>query len=192
MIDEFVVWCAGFFDGEGSVCIPLGKRGPEQTPTQQQHWLQVTVTQNRREPLLLIRERFGGRVTLVRQPPDKRLTRPVWRWIGDGPTGAAFLSAVLPHSRVKRAAAEVGLEFQATIVRRPVSHAKLAAGLGLSRDTVRNFIAGRKVRPENAERIRAALAATPYLHRTRDFARLWQDRQAIKERLERINAGREG
>lgn len=192
MVDEFVVWCAGFFDGEGSVSIPLCKRGPKQTPTQQQLWLQISITQNRREPLFPIKDRFGGRVTIQPQPVDKKLTRPIWRWVADGQKAATFLSAVLPHLRVKRRVAEVGLEFQATIDSRTVSFAKVAAELGISQGTVRNFVIGQNVRPAVAERIRAILEVTPYIQRSDDFARIWKVRREIKQRLENINAGREG
>jgi len=114
-MDEFVVWCAGFFDGEGSVSIPRGNRAGVSGIAASQYWLQVTITQNRREPLEAIRARFGGRVTRMSQPKDKKMSRPIWRWIADADKGVAFLLAVRPHLRVKGGTVDIACRFQATM-----------------------------------------------------------------------------
>jgi len=114
-IDPFIVWCAGFFDGEGSICIPRGSRPGASRVASAQMWLQVTVTQSVKQPLLDIQERFGGRVTRMSQPKDKFVRRPLWRWIGDSDVGADFLKAMRPYLRVKNRQADLAFEFQATM-----------------------------------------------------------------------------
>ncbi len=115
VMDEFAIWCAGFFDGEGSVSIPLGKRSGASGMAAMQYWLQINVTQNRRVPLELIKERFGGRIARVSQPADKKLVRPIWRWIADADVAVAFLQVIRPHLRIKGKAADIAFEFQKTM-----------------------------------------------------------------------------
>ena len=114
-MDTFVIWCAGFFDGEGSISIPHGKRKSGGFLTINQLWLQITVTQNQTPPLWAIRERFGGRLARAPQPAEKKITRPIWRWVADADKAAEFLRIVRPFLRVKGAPADVAMEFQAQI-----------------------------------------------------------------------------
>jgi len=117
-MDKYLIWCAGFFDGEGSICIPYGKRKGRVGTAAGQYWLQVNVTQNQRAPLDALKQRFGGRVNVLSQPPDKKLTRPIWRWTIDADKAAAFLREVRPFLRIKGVVADIGLEFQEKMIRK--------------------------------------------------------------------------
>lgn len=100
MLDPEIIWAAGFFDGEGCVTIPLYRRKAGGPLAREQYSLQVTVTQNRREPL----ERFlrwGGRIQVMSQPEGKKITRPILRWIAEGRSAMAFLDDVEPWLAVK-------------------------------------------------------------------------------------------
>ncbi len=112
----FLGMCAGFFDGEGSVIIPCGRRVANGVASSQ-YWLQVSITQNQRALLLAVQERFGGRVTIMAQPAAKKAKRTIWRWVSDAHVAASFLSAIRPHLRVKGAAADVGIDFQSKMKR---------------------------------------------------------------------------
>lgn len=114
--DPYVIWCAGFFDGEGSISIPRANRKTGSgILTKNQMWLQINITQNQKPPLLSIKELFGGRVVICHQPASKKLLRPIWRWVADGPTAAKFLIAVRPYLRIKGVAADIALRFQTTV-----------------------------------------------------------------------------
>jgi hypothetical protein len=97
-MDEFLIWAAGFFDGEGCVGIYPGRQAGRV------RWrLCLSVVQKDRRPLDLMRERFGGSIS--RKEDD--------RWVltfGPG-SASAFLREVRPHLRVKADQADVALEF---------------------------------------------------------------------------------
>lgn len=112
--DPVVIWAAGFFDGEGCVTVPFYRRGKGGPLAREQYGLQVTVTQNRVDPLNLFL-RWGGRVTRMTSPKDKKLIRPVLRWICEGSTALAFLEDVEPWLVVKAPLVPLARELQATM-----------------------------------------------------------------------------
>ena len=97
-------WFGGFFDGEGHVGITPPSRSSL-------YLLQVAVTQVDVAPLLLFRERFGGKVLgpYTRQGSN---SRPISRWVAETGRAEAALRVLLPYLIVKRAQAELGLEFR--------------------------------------------------------------------------------
>lgn len=90
-----VAWAAGFFDGEGN--IHIYERGN----------VGVGASQTTPEPLLALREAFGGDVR-GRTPTDPR-HKDQWFWGVRGPMAGEFLRLVRPHLRVKGPLADVAL-----------------------------------------------------------------------------------
>lgn len=99
---EAVIWAAGFFDGEGCVCITrrLNRSGNAKV----YHWLDISVYQNHSASLEELKALFGGSIGSEGR---------AWKWRACGPTAAAALREMLPYLRVKRAQAEVAVSFQA-------------------------------------------------------------------------------
>lgn len=105
--DERLAYFAGFFDGEGNIQVAHHGRS---------YFLRISATQVDPTPLRMLQERFGGYLYMR---PRKRGTdgynrQPIWDWIHTGPRAASILRALLPYLVVKAAAAELGLQFQAS------------------------------------------------------------------------------
>jgi hypothetical protein len=93
-----VIWAAGFFDGEGCVCIV------KQVKRQKTyHWLDISVYQNHRASLEELQGLFGGSIVIEGR---------AWKWRACGPTAGEALREMLPYLRVKRAQAEIAVAFQ--------------------------------------------------------------------------------
>jgi hypothetical protein len=103
--DWFLPWCAGFFDGEGSICIALANR--RRGSGSHSYCLHVSLSQNIRELLEGVQIQFGGTITFKRKQP-----RPVWDWTVCGENAAQFLKAIRPFLRRKDKEADVAIEFQ--------------------------------------------------------------------------------
>lgn len=103
--DPFVIWCAGFFDGEGSISI-ISK--PPRNVSVEYH-VNVTLTQNNEEVLREVQRRFGGSV----YGPWKTDKNPLKRqWVACRQKAHEFLLAIRPHLRVKAKQADLAIEFQ--------------------------------------------------------------------------------
>lgn len=105
-------YAAGFFDGEGNVCIARNLRGGQER-THYVHNMRVGASQREAATLFWLRDRWGGSVRpSQRKTPSGVRTYYVWGCFAIG--AAAFLRDVLPYLQVKRERAELALEFQAT------------------------------------------------------------------------------
>jgi hypothetical protein len=108
--DADLAYWAGLFDGEGCVLIARG-RNPGRKVVQ--HWLTVSVSNTDLDVLRELGERFGGSIA------TDRTRKPHWHtcyhWHTSGRIAAAFLSAILPFARVKRAQIELALAFQSSL-----------------------------------------------------------------------------
>lgn len=98
-----LAWCAGFFDGEGSIGIArrLGGRS---------HVLRVSMAQSVERPITLFRESFGGWAYSHegKRTPNQR---PYWFWYAEARAAAAMLRAIRPHLIVKADQSDIALEF---------------------------------------------------------------------------------
>jgi hypothetical protein len=103
MLDCDLSYLAGFFDGEGSIVI----RANDHTI-----YLQVNVTQTDPRPLQLYVDLFGGRVSKMH---DKSYWKKSYIWQISSHKAAAALEKMLPYLTVKKAQAELALEFQKLI-----------------------------------------------------------------------------
>ena len=106
-MSRFVVWTAGFFDGEGSITIARNRRPKGRI----EHCLLVAITQKVRKPLDEIAERWGGYVIPIY---NKKTERGYFAWHVSAKIANRFLKDIVAFLRVKRRDAEVGIEFQKT------------------------------------------------------------------------------
>lgn len=97
---EDLIWAAGFFDGEGCVCIQRQMRGKH---NKTYHYLDISVFQNDRSAVELLMGMFGGRIAAE----DRG-----WKWRACGPTAGVALQELMPFLRVKRSQAEIAVRFQ--------------------------------------------------------------------------------
>lgn len=103
-------YCAGFFDGEGSV--KVDRRLPVPGRNYAYYCVKVTVGNTNREVLEAFQETWGGPIHEYRTAKDHHKRFYSWR---PGPRASiAFLKAVLPHLIVKRAVAEKALALYQT------------------------------------------------------------------------------
>jgi len=110
----FLAWCAGFFDGEGTVGVyrhaPAkwytykGQRRPRKTQPRTEWILRLAVYQNHVRPLRLIREEFGGSLFY-------RASTKVWFLVMAGKRASELARAILPYSVVKREELTTAIEF---------------------------------------------------------------------------------
>lgn len=112
-MDDFDIYAAGFFDGEGCIQIARMRRKGKHDV----YALRVSANQRDARPLLLFAEHYGGK---VRKHERTRFGQcDMWRWLVSSAKAEAFLLRVLPYLVVKKDQAELALEFQA----RRLSHA---------------------------------------------------------------------
>ena len=95
-----LAYIAGFFDGEGCIC--LGKDGKH-------IYLQVSASQTNEWIINWLRLSFGGGVS---KKARKGRERQGWQWIVRGGKACMFLVEILPFLKLKRAEAELALQFQ--------------------------------------------------------------------------------
>lgn len=102
---EKLVWLAGFFDGEGNVCI--GRRKVVSTKSVYwQYQLHVALSQKRQEPLQVVQEILGG--TYFRYE-SKGMT--YYRWTLAAGKAVDALRKLLPYLIVKFEIASLGINF---------------------------------------------------------------------------------
>ena len=82
-----IIWAAGFFDGEGCVCIVMSNG----------YWTpRLTVAQNDTRPLIVLRSLFGGRI----YKPTK--ANNAFQWVVTGEASARAAEAMAPFCVYKR------------------------------------------------------------------------------------------
>lgn len=103
----FLAWLGGFFDGEGCVSVTLTTNrcgSPQYRP-------QLNISNAHREALVYIASQLqcGGPY----RGNDKPGFTPTFQWAISGERAIALARLLLPHLRVKHAAAELLTHFQA-------------------------------------------------------------------------------
>jgi hypothetical protein len=93
-----IAWAAGYFDGEGSVSIPL--------KSQKWPYLQVAISCKDARPLRRIQNLFAGAVT-----KDNR-SGGCFRWQVQSREAIAFMKLIRPYLSCKDKAVAVGLSFE--------------------------------------------------------------------------------
>lgn len=88
MVNQEIVWAAGYFDGDGSV--GFYRCG------------YVTVATAHRESVRRFARLWGGRVVEQRRAVGSFAKKRVWRWRIGGRAALAFAHAILPYSVEKK------------------------------------------------------------------------------------------
>lgn len=101
---EKVIWAAGFIDGEGSISIGLH---------QKRHQLFLSATQVKIEPLLELKELWGGLVGIHRKAIGNQRTVYIWQVVTKRAAQACL--EMLPYLHVKHAEAELAIQFSKLI-----------------------------------------------------------------------------
>lgn len=104
--EAYNAWAAGFFDGEGNVCIC-------QSGKQKAGGLRISASQVAREPIDRLHYMFGGS---VRKVPGKGSWSDHWTWQVSFTKAAAALERMLPYLCVTKEQAELGLKFQSLML----------------------------------------------------------------------------
>lgn len=106
MEDAIVAYCAGFFDGEGSVGI--SKRKSKSSKRGYALELVVQISNTNKAALLLFQHHFGGWLMSFKSQSG----RVIWRYGLGAKKAQALLEKLLPHLRIKRNQAVSAIEFQ--------------------------------------------------------------------------------
>ena len=102
-------YIAGFFDGEGSVCITASHRKDRFV----EYILQVGIGNTYFPILVYLHKRFGGSLHLNLSCQKRKATnKPFLQWCISAGKAVIFLEAILPYLIVKKTQAEVCIAFQ--------------------------------------------------------------------------------
>jgi len=96
---EDIIYAAGFFDGEGCICITNKS-------------LSINVGNTVREPLEFLKQTFGG--VIYEYQPKMNRAKVMNRWYIYGEDMIVFLKSILPYLRVKTKHSLLGIEFVTT------------------------------------------------------------------------------
>lgn len=99
MNTDDLAYIAGFFDGEG--CVSANRRR-----------LLCNVANADRRPLDVMREKWGGSITLKRGGRQKHY-RDIYHWVIVTKQAETFLRAILPFLVIKHARAALGIQLSA-------------------------------------------------------------------------------
>src|SRR6185295_17407740 len=112
---EILAYCAGFFDGEGTVTITTEKTKVK--TGRRNHRVQINASQKEIRPLLLFKSTFGGSVRLI----TKRGIRSCYTWwICGREKQLLFLETIIPFLLIKRTEAKIAKQFLGTVRERNV------------------------------------------------------------------------
>ena len=107
-----LAWAAGFFDGEGCVSVVKRHTGSSAKRSYLYYQLNLNAPQINKDPLLKLKSLFGGQVRCTRSYGNRR---PSFVWTLHAALAEKALRALLPYLIVKKAEAELALQYRATI-----------------------------------------------------------------------------
>jgi len=184
-----LAWAAGFFDGEGSVSIPL-VHPKTRGKAYRQMQLQVTCTNTYPQALKRFQEWFGGRVTTVHRGAKDHPRKPCYKWAMEANGAASFLNAVRPYLKVKHEQADLALRFQSTMTsRNTVTLEQVAERAGVHVTTACNYLRGlRKGNAATVLRLQQAVAALGWTSASAHRSdATWEERLRIRSEITRLN-----
>jgi len=112
--EAFLIWFAGFFDGEGCIIIRRTER------RSRFYWqLDLTLNNSATAAILEIEQKIGGKSYFRKRQKSHYRDQRVWAAHGD--EALQVLKAIRPHLRAKHLQADLGIEFQEHIRARPGS-----------------------------------------------------------------------
>ena len=113
-MSNLYAWMAGFLDGEGSISLRSEIR-----PNGQLIFRRRVCVVNTNEPVLQVfKDNFGGSLrarTYMKRYSFTARHKIVYEWSLHGTKADQFISAILPHLRLKKRHAELWLEFSETV-----------------------------------------------------------------------------
>ncbi len=113
MDKDYLIYIAGFFDGEG--CIGLYGYPPNRGLTSHNIRLMVSVSNTKREVLDGLKTNFGGGVTLMSKSKTSIKWKKCYQWRVTGKQAETFLKSIYPFMRVRKPQAEVALKYRETV-----------------------------------------------------------------------------
>lgn len=102
--EQWLIWAAGFFDGEGCISIIHTGKGLR-------HYLQIAAAQADLRPLYILQSLFGGTL----KPHSQSTNRPVFYWTTTCKQATQVIAELQPYLVVKREQADCALEFSKTV-----------------------------------------------------------------------------
>lgn len=106
---EWLIYAAGFVDGEGCISIYHMKK-------RNIHVLRISAPQLKPEPLYILQSLFGGKVNYL--TPRKTHPRGIYKWEATSRAAGIAVQELAPYLIIKKAEAEVALQFLARVTRR--------------------------------------------------------------------------
>lgn len=113
---EDLAYAAGFFDGEGHICISFATARKCRGHSYDRYMLSVSMSQNDPVALQWLAARFGGNVRQLKASRgyDKKIYRR-WDWSLACQNAMEFLLLLRPFLMVKGEQADIAIEFQRTM-----------------------------------------------------------------------------
>ena len=106
----FIVWVAGFFDGEGSVFVEIAKSQNARRGVR--NLLTASITQTSLPCLNLIREHFGGNIIAITHSRRHNMNNSVcYIWRVRSKDALVFLETIAPYVVVKKEQVELALQY---------------------------------------------------------------------------------
>lgn len=104
-----IIYTAGLFDGEGCVHIRVptisnGRRSLNQ--------LNCILSSTNKEIAFWLKERYQGTVRCRPTPTSQPNRKVQWEWTVVSQQALEFLTLIVPYLRIKKAQAELAIEFQ--------------------------------------------------------------------------------
>ena len=107
---NFIVWAAGFFDGEGSVFVEISKN--KNTRRRVRNLLTASVTQTSTPCLNLFKQCFGGNITPITKSRRQHMNNSVcFVWRVRSKDALVFLETIAPYVVVKKEQVELALQY---------------------------------------------------------------------------------
>src|SRR3972149_6363917 len=110
---ENLIYMAGFFDGEGYICIY--RRKPSKMSNTPAHYLVVGINNTNYSILEWFNKSYIGTFRLLRAS-RKPSHKDQWAWLLWSGRAKVFLQDILPYLKIKKQEAITALEFQKRIV----------------------------------------------------------------------------
>lgn len=109
-----LAYCAGFFDGEGSISIHFSMRDMKNGKAYPRWQEEVKVTQLDKTPLLVFKELFGGYIYKTLHYTINRIPYHRYDWKLASNQAHEFLEIIAPYLILKKEEAEIAVEFGTT------------------------------------------------------------------------------
>lgn len=109
-------YVAGFFDGEGSICLSFGMRNRSKlkpgTPVCTFNFT-ISISNTDKRILEILMSVYGGNMSAMKKRPGRK---QAWQWrLHSAAPQRAFMESIHPHSIVKSKQISIGLEFLETV-----------------------------------------------------------------------------